>query len=219
MGQVATNSSNFREINIGNIAPKTLYRSNHPICNGEQVADIILSVSNAGVKTILNLVDSTKSLKQKVISCPWYKKIFDSDNVLALHISMSFNIRDRGFCKKLKGGIEFMNNREPPYLIHCEAGVDRTGFLAIILESFMGAKFDDIVRDYMLSFVDNSEYSTDAHRYGSVFIRNLFANIKEGLIADDENLQNLSVKFLSEYVGLDSNELKKLENRLKGGKK
>jgi protein tyrosine/serine phosphatase len=206
---------NFREINMGNISQKTVYRSSHPIYNGRQIAEIILSANNARIKTILNLSDSIQSLQSKAISCPWYKKIVDSGNVLALHISMSFNALDRGFCKKLKEGLEFMINREPPYLIHCEAGIDRTGFLSAILESFMGANFDDMAKDYMLSFVDSGEYSHDDHRNGTIFIRNLFAKIKEELIDDDEDLQSLSTKYLAEYIGLGYVELKKLESRLK----
>jgi hypothetical protein len=150
--------------------------------------------------------------------CPWYKNLFDSGDVLALHIGMRFSAIDREFCKKLKTGLEFMNNHEAPYLIHCEAGIDRTGYLSLILESFMGAKFDDIVKDYMLSFVNNSEYSADDHRKGSEFIRKLFSVIKGGLINEDENLQSLSVKFLSEYIGVDDGELKELENKLNRGK-
>jgi hypothetical protein len=75
MGIANMNSSNFREICMGNIAPNTLYRSNHPICNGEQVRDIIISANNARIKKILNLVDSTQSLKSKIMTCPWYKNI------------------------------------------------------------------------------------------------------------------------------------------------
>jgi protein tyrosine/serine phosphatase len=207
---------NFREISMGNISPKTVYRSSHPIYNGRQVADIILSANNARIKTILNLSDSIQSLQSRAILCPWYKKIVDSGNVLALHISLSFNALDRGFCKKLKEGLEFMINRDPPYLIHCEAGIDRTGFLAIILESFMGAELNTIAKDYMLSFVDSSEYSHDDHRNGTIFIMNLFAKIKGELIDDDEDLQSLSAKYLAEYIGMDSGELKKLENKLMG---
>jgi hypothetical protein len=203
---------------MGNISPKTLYRSNHPICNGKQVKDIILSASNANIKTILNLVDSLQSLQWKTMTCPWYKKIFDSGNALALHISMSFSAADKKFCKKLKSGLEFMADREPPYLIHCEAGIDRTGFLAIILEAFMGAKFDNIAKDYMLSFVDDSEYSADDHKNGMLFVRRLFEPIKGEPIANDEDLQKLAVRFLTErnYIGLGSGELKKLEHKLKG---
>jgi protein tyrosine/serine phosphatase len=210
------NTSNFREICMGNISPKTLYRSSHPICNGKQVKDIILAASNAKIKTIIHLSDSLKSLQRKTMTCPWYKKIFDSGNALALNISMSFNGVDRKFCHKLKSGLEFMTDREPPYLIHCEAGMDRTGFLAIILEAFMGAKFDDIAKDYMLSFVNNNEYSADDSKNGSFFIRSLFSNIKGEPIDDEEDLQKLAIKFLSEYIGLNNGELKKLENKLKG---
>jgi hypothetical protein len=152
------------------------------------------------------------------MTCPWYKKLFDSGNVLALNISMSFNIADRKFCGKLKDGLEFMSDREPPYLIHCEAGIDRTGFFAIILEAFMGAEFDDIAKDYMLSFVDNSEYFSYDYRNGLIFIRNVFTGIKGEPIDDDEDFQKLAVKFLTDckYVGLGSGELKMLENKLKG---
>jgi protein tyrosine phosphatase len=205
---------------MGNIAPKTLYRSNHPICGYEQVTDIILSASNANIKTILNLVDSPQSLQWKTMACPWYKKIFDSGNALALNISMSFNTADRKFCRKLKDGLDFMIDRDPPYLIHCEAGIDRTGFLSIILEAFMGANFDDIARDYMLSFVNNSEYSANDHKNGSIFVKNLFSNIKGKPVDDNEDLQSLSVKFLTDkkYLGLGSGELKRLEDRLRGDK-
>jgi len=211
------NSSNLREICMGNISPKTLYRSNHPICNGDQVKDIILAASSANIKTILNLVDSPQALQWKITACPWYKKLFDSGNVIALNISMDFNTADKKFCKKLKDGLEFMIDREPPYLIHCEAGIDRTGFLAIILEAFMGAKFDDIAKDYMLSFVDNSEYSANDHKNGILFVRKLFEPIKGEPIYDDEDLQKLAVRFLTErnYIGLGGGALKMLEHKLK----
>jgi hypothetical protein len=52
------NSSNFREIHTGKISQKLLYRSNHPICNGKQVKDIILAANNAKIKTIVNLSDN-----------------------------------------------------------------------------------------------------------------------------------------------------------------
>jgi protein tyrosine/serine phosphatase len=130
---------------------------------------------------------------------------------------MSFNTADRKFCRKLKDGLEFMADHEPPYLIHCEAGIDRTGFLAIILEAFMGTKFDDIVKDYTLSFVDESEYSADDHRKGSIFLSRLFEGIKGAPISDDKDLQILAANFLSDYnyIGLGSGELKRLEGRLK----
>jgi protein tyrosine/serine phosphatase len=127
---------------------------------------------------------------------------------------MRFSAADKKFCRKLKDGLEFMAGHEPPYLIHCEAGMDRTGFLAIMLEAFMGAKFDDIVMDYMLSFVDKGDYSTNYYKDGAIFTRNLFSNIKGEPIADDEDLRIVAVKYFAEYVGLGIGELNRLEIKL-----
>jgi protein tyrosine phosphatase len=152
-------------------------------------------------------------LKEKIICCPWYRKIFEKNNVIAIDMDMNFNIIDTGFLKKIKDGLIFIMEHEPPYLIHCEAGIDRTGFLSMLLESFMGTKFDDIVKDHMLSFVDNTEYSLNDYKNGSNFIINTFSKIKGGLININENFQHLATKYLLEKIKLSSGELQILTNR------
>jgi protein tyrosine/serine phosphatase len=209
-------SSNFREIYMGQISPKVLYRSNHPISNGKQVSDIILAANYAKINTIINLSDDIQSIRSKIIFCPWYKNIHDNNNVIALNINMQFDIMEPKFKEKIKNGIIFMTEHNPSYLIHCEAGIDRTGFLSIILESFMGATFDEIVKDYMSSFVDNNEYSADDYKNGSRFMQNMFSKIKGGLLNPNEDLQYLSRKYLAEDIGLDNNQLDILTNKLRG---
>jgi protein tyrosine/serine phosphatase len=211
---VISNSSNFREINCGNLSPQALYRSSHPICNGKQAKDIILAANDAKIQTIINLSDNTLVLRQKIICCPWYRKMFEKNNVMALNIDESFDVRDDKFNKKIRDGLLFMIEYEPPYLIHCEAGIDRTGFLAMLLEAFMGAKFDDITKDYMLSFVEKDEYSLNDYKNGSKFIINVLSKIKGEKINAGENLQRLSAKYLLEKIRLNSNEAEMLANRL-----
>jgi protein tyrosine/serine phosphatase len=211
------NLSDFREIAMGNIASGTLYRSGHPVCDGKQDPDIILSASEAKIKTIINLSDSRRSLVSKFIVCPWYQRMFDGGNVIALNVSMSFDIADKGFCGKLKKGIRFMAEHAPPYLIHCEAGIDRTGFLSIILEAFMGAPLEDITRDYMLSFVDTGEYSANESEFGRAFIINLFSKIKDKPLDSNEDLLVLAANYLEKKIGLKSDEMKDLANKLNGG--
>jgi protein tyrosine/serine phosphatase len=213
------NSTNFREIKTGKIAPNLLYRSNHPICNGKQVADIILFMDNVKIETIINLSDNLQSLKSKIICCPYYKKIFDENNVIVLNINMKFNIMENIFCQKIKKAILFIIDHNPPYLIHCEAGVDRTGFFSIIVEAFMESKFDDIVKDYMSSFVDIDEYSIKDYKNGSVFVKNLFTEIKGELINQDNDFGFLSNKYLKDAVGLNENELMYLRNKLMNERK
>jgi protein tyrosine/serine phosphatase len=206
--------TNFREIKLGKIASNILYRSNHPIYNGKQIRNIILYANNTKIKTILNLSDSNHSLKLKVIYSPWYNKLFNENNVITLNIPMNFDILEDTFIQKLKRCIIFMIEHDSPYLIHCEAGIDRTGFLSIILESFMGAGFNDIVKDYMLSFVENDEFSEYDYKKGALFITNIFTKMKGNLINSDDNLKKISTEYLLEKVKLNNEELTKLEYKL-----
>jgi len=207
-------SANFREICCGKIASNVLYRSNHPICDGRQVKDIILAVNRAKIKTVINLSDSLHSLKSKTMYCPWYKKMFETNNVALLNVNMNFDIMEDKFCKKIKKGLAFMLKHEPPYLIHCEAGIDRTGFFSIILEAFMEAAFSDIVKDYMLSFVGINEYSPTDYKTGETFTINLFSNLKGEPVKTNENIQALSEKYLLEKIKLNDRQLSTLKNKL-----
>ncbi|MDR2020837.1 MAG: tyrosine-protein phosphatase [Treponema sp.] len=133
--------SNFREINIGKISPGIVYRSSHPIYDGNQVEDVVLYAQNAKINIVLNPSDNLQSLRSKVSRCPWYDNMVRKNNVIALEINTNFNFMETKFSKKIKRCILFMLEHEPPYLIHCETGTARTGFLSIMLEAFMEAKF------------------------------------------------------------------------------
>jgi len=201
--------TNFREIKIGCISKGVLYRSNHPIYNGNIVENIILKANKANIKTILNLSDNIMFLKSKVKICPWYENLINNNNVIALNINMKFNIMENNFTKKIKQCILFIINHESPYLIHCEAGIDRTGFLSILLEAFMEARFEEIVKDYMLSFVDKNDY-----KEGEIFIKNIFGTMKGNLINTNENIKDLVDNYLKSKIGINENELNILRNKL-----
>jgi protein-tyrosine phosphatase len=209
-------SSNFREIAVGNIARGTLYRSNHPVrWNGEQVRGIIRLARKAGIKTVVNLSDNEWTLEWKVTRCPWYKRMFEAGNVITVNI-MVFDILAREFHKKLKTALLFMAEREPPYLIHCEAGIDRTGFLSIILEAFMGASLADIAKDYMLSTVDGGEYSPKDCKNSSIFVIDTFSRITGEPVQAQDDLRALAAVYLTEQIELGTGELAILAKKLSG---
>ena len=56
------------------------------------------------------------------------------------------------FNAKLKTGLVYLIDNEGPYLIHCNEGKDRAGFVAALLEALGGAEAEEIVEDYMLSY-------------------------------------------------------------------
>lgn len=41
---------------------------------------------------------------------------------------------------------------EGPYYIHCMEGKDRTGFVCLLLEALAGASYEEMQRDYMLTY-------------------------------------------------------------------
>ena len=207
-------SSNFREISIGEIAPGVLYRSNHPISNNRQVKEIALAANKAKIKTVINLCDSTSSLQSIIILCPWYKKLLDENNVIAVNMSMQYDITNRRFHRQMNDAITFMAEHEPPYLIHCLAGADRTGILCILLESFMGANWDEIVMDYMLTFVDKSEYSKNDHKNGLIFMFDLFSKIKGASVTSNDNPKSLILRYLNEKVKVNDEVLSVLKSKL-----
>jgi protein tyrosine/serine phosphatase len=208
------NLSNFRKIHMGKISSGVLYRSSHPIYDGNQVEEVVSYANNAKINAIVNLADNIQSLRSKVSCCPWYHKLLRENRVIALDIPMNFNIMEDKFAQKIKKCILFMLEHEPPYLIHCELGTARTGFLSAMLESFMEAAFDDVVKDYMLSFVGGDEYSEYDYNNGAARIKNLFESIKGGSIDAHDDLPYLSKKYFIEKTGLTDEELIRLEKKL-----
>ena len=79
----------------------------------------------------------------------------------------------------------------------------------------MGASFSDIVKDYMLSFVDEDAFSNNDYKTGKLFIEDLFAKIKGNTINKNDSLKNLSAEYLIKNIGLSNECLTKLENKLR----
>lgn len=143
--------ASFREIQAGSIAAGVLYRSAHPFAHGIAVSDPISGLAkNAGIQCVLNLDDPDAVLDYYSKDVPWYNTLVKEKKVIGLDMDM--NIPSEGFNRKLKKGLLFMLSHSGPYLIHCFAGIDRTGFVAAVLEAAMGAGIEEIYHDYLASF-------------------------------------------------------------------
>jgi hypothetical protein len=145
--------------------------------------------------------------------------LLDENKVIPLNIKMNFDVIENHFCKKIRRGLKFILGHYPPFLIHCEAGIDRTGFFTILLGTFMDAKIDEIAKDYMLSFVSDDMYSENDRKNGIAFIYGLFSKISDRLVNAGDDLQNIISDYLLKKVRLNSNELLELRNKLIGSNK
>jgi hypothetical protein len=210
-------SANFREIHMGGIGPGILYRASHPIGDGKEDRAITKLAVHTRIATILNLADTDWQIKRKAILVPWYRKILDAGGVIAL--GMNFDGMSRPFCVQLRRGIQFMLRRPGPYLIHCYAGIDRTGFVAIVLEALMGAAIDEIIDDYLKSLLDEellAPHDSPQYKLDSAGVHEILTRINNGKPVTEKNLREAAEHYLITEVALTAPELELLKKTLAG---
>ena len=208
--------ANFREICMGNIVPKTLYRSSHPIKDNKQgKAHAILAI-RAKIASVLNLCDTESGLAGKAFIAPWYSKLYKNNHIIAL--GMNFGFTSDSFNKKLKKALQFIINSDGPYLIHCHAGVDRTGFVSMVLESFMGATIEEIAADYLESFNSSfgSSIYTEVSKCDMMVVMENLSVMGGYAVITDQNLQGIAENYLKKTIKLTAEETTLLKYKLSG---
>ena len=206
---------NFREIRMGNIAPGMLYRSSHPIKELIQEKTSSIMANNARIAAVLNLHDTRSGINSKAFFAPWYNSLLKKDKVIAL--DMDFRVTGKSFKKKLKDGLKFILKTDGPYLIHCHAGVDRTGFVCMVLEAFMGAKLDNVIDDYLLSFNSTFESSIyESQKADSRVAMQILSIMSDSIAVTGQNLQQIAEIYLHKKIGLSSVEIELLKSKLSG---
>jgi hypothetical protein len=210
---------NFREVCTTGIASKRLYRSSHPAILSE--TDFVMAglAEEAGIATVLNLVDNEIELAIKADCVPWYQCLFKRDCIIALDIG--FDCPTEHFGVKLQKGFKFMLEHSAPYLIHCFKGIDRTGFMVMILEGLMGAGKEEMVNDYMMSFLDQSDFKNGSDRYKKE--KNNFCEVINkiyniGKISKANNFAKAVEIYLLKNIGLTLDEINLLKLTLSQNK-
>ena len=203
---------NFREIRIGNIAPNILYRSSHPIKENKQEKIISLLATNVRIETVINLCDTKSGITRKALFAPWYNRLLKNNKVL----SMNFSTYGKNIRRKIKKALQFIIITDGPWLIHCHAGIDRTGFVCMIIESFMGATLDDVINDYLESF--NSIFESSVHnqtnRADSLRAMQILLTMSNSQTINEQNLQKIATRYLQNNVKLSPKEIELLRMKL-----
>jgi hypothetical protein len=208
------NESNFRGIKGGSIEPGVLFRSNHPIGRFVPVTDIALKAVESKIAAVINLSDTEAELKNKLAYCPWYKKLYANGSVICIGMEQYFNYHSPVLLAQVASVIEFIINHNGPYLIHCYAGIDRTGFIARLLEALMGASMSEIVRDHMLNFVEEDVYTERDYNSGRDFMLDEFSKMCKCKVSESSDLRVLTSKYLLKSVNISQNDLILLTTKL-----
>ena len=174
--------ANFREMNVGGLKEKTVYRSASPCDNQHNRAPYVDAlIKNAGIRCILNLADNNEKIEKYIkadgFASPYFLSLYNDGKVIPLALSMNYNADD--FKSKIAQGFIAMLEKEGPYLVHCTEGKDRTGFVCMLIEALAGASYQEIADDYMKTY-DNYYWITrekEKTKYDTILSMNLDAMI------------------------------------------
>lgn len=149
---------NFRAVSGGRMQNNFLYRGASPWderLGRHKIVDAL--IKKAGIQTVLSIPDSEEGIAGRLASnnfdAPYYSALYKSGRVIPL-AKEGREYRSADFAKRTADGLRCMISAEGPFYIHCLEGKTRTGFICMLLEILAGFSYEELVTDYMQSYVN-----------------------------------------------------------------
>ena len=217
--------ANFRPVIVGEIGEGKLYRSCSPVNNkyGRRAVAGRL-IEQAGIKAFMNMADTDEKIAgyaaEEDFDSAYYWDLVQNGHVIALGMPVDFS--SDAFGETIVKGLTFLSGQETPYLIHCTEGKDRAGFGSMIVEMLMNASAEEIVADYLISYVNyyHLDPVADAEKLEMIAEKNVrkMVLIVAGL-EDSADLANTDLAAAAEnYLiahGMDAEALTTLKEKLR----
>ena len=202
--------ANFRVIETTGMGKGVLYRSSSPInpdLGRSTYAD--KAAENAGIITVVNLADSSNTYSGTE------NTYYSTCNVAYVNLGTDF--LSESTLRGVAEGMRFIINNNGPYLIHCNEGKDRAGFVSALLECLMGATIDEVIDDYMVTYYNYYGVEKGTEKYDVVVKNNLIKSLNEVFKVEDVYKADLAKEaeaYLIEDAGLTGDEVSALKGRL-----
>jgi protein tyrosine/serine phosphatase len=192
-GETAAEYANFRMVTTTGIAPGVLYRSSNPLncVNNPSRYRVVDSLAReVGINTEIDLADTPEKIDKYMATegyastyCP---QLYKEGRTIAC--GMMANSFCDDFKTRLGKAVRFMLEHEPPYLLHCNEGKDRCGFVSMLFEALAGASVDELRADYMTTMINF--YKIDAGSESYEKRRSLSIDRMIWLMCNEEALEN-----------------------------
>lgn len=188
--------SNFREMSGGKLRSGMFFRGASPVDdrNLRAVCTDKL-IREAGIGFILDLADKEeKAQNYPLFSGSRFEELMKDGHTACLGLSANF--RSPEFSASLAEGLRSMMAQDQPVYIHCTEGKDRTGFVCLLLEALAGANYEELLRDYMITY-DNYYGITEASnpdKYDA-FVKIRFRDMMDWLVGVPEGTDLAGLTF------------------------
>ncbi len=202
--------ANFRVIDTAGMGENKLYRSSSPI-KPELGRSIYAdqAARAAGIATVINLADASNTYELPEGA------YYPTCNVIYLNLNLDFLAEDT--VSNLARGLRFMIENEAPYLVHCNEGKDRAGFVSALLECLMGAPIDEVIEDYMETYYNFYGVEKGTEKYDAVVNNNIISKLITIFNVDDVYTADLAAEaeeYITEVLGLSADEVSALKAKL-----
>ena len=225
--------ANFYPIECSGMKPGLLYRSSSPLMESDnpsryEYADRL--ARKAGIRTIFTFAHKEEQWKKALATGSGYgeycKELYDEGNILFYKSAIDIFVDKEAV--KIGEAMRRMLESEPPFLIHCQIGRDRTGIVTMILQTLAGATYEEVESSYMKAFYNWHRIDASHTYYADIrtllFERLLYVLSKEGNVDINKmcamtsfpteeifrSLPSAVVSFLHNKCGLSYDEIEQL---------
>ncbi len=204
--------ANFRAVTTTGMGKGVLYRSASPINplhNRNTYADA--AIRKAGVNVIMNLADDEATARgYEGFGNSYYSR----QKFITLNLGIDFAAED--FQQGLSNGLRFFALNNGIYEIHCTEGKDRAGFVSAILECLMGASYDEVISDYMVTYYNYYGVTRGDERYQTIAESNIVKSLERAFAVENLKSADLAAEAeeYSKQIGLSDEEIALLKVNL-----
>ena len=208
--------ANFRVVETSGMGKNRLYRTASPVDpkhNRNTYADAALR--KAGVTVALNLADTESTVSQfEGYTTSYYSTIKHKE------LGMNVDVTEESNKRKLTEGFRFMAENPGVYAINCVEGKDRTGFALAVLECLMGADYQEVISDYMVTYYNYYQITKDEANYNLIAENNIESTLERAFNVTELKTADLADE-AEEYLiegDLNKTEIAALKKNLAGPK-
>ncbi len=204
--------ANFRAITTTGVGEHKLYRSSSPV-NPEIQRNTYAdhAAEAAGIKTVVNLADNAEVMKgYEGYADSYYSKL----EVIPLNLGVDFAADE--FRAGLAEGLRFIASHDGPYLVHCNEGKDRAGYVSAVIESLMGASLEEVIADYMVTYYNYYNVEPGTDQYDLIADSNICKSLAAAFDVPDIREADLKAEaeFYLQEIGLSDEEIAQVQAKL-----
>jgi len=203
--------ANFRAVATTGMG-SNLYRSSSPI-NPEigRNTYAMTAAEAAGITVIMNLADTA----DEAALYEGFEGSYYADQKV-IYLGLGVDFAEESFKTGLAKGLKFFAENEGTYLVHCNEGKDRAGFVNALLECLMGATAEEVVADYMVTYYNYYGIEAGTDKYAAIANSNIIKSLQTAFGVDDIYAADLAAEaaaYIAE-IGLSEDEITALKANL-----